>query len=1133
MPPSSDVKPSENDRASKNNHLNNSQAHQVGLSTSRTRGRVRTRQDVGREDDGASSATRIFPREITRSPSFTLPPTSPIIPPSDDPVPSSLLSALNFGPASAANAATFHTGEWTKSLPYFGTSNANLAPSNGVNGNVSPPSIPAFRGERGVGFSHTPVSNSPPGLSSRPMSHADGYSTFSPQSQQSPSQNRRTSMYSQYPQHHSYDSQPPLPHQTQAHFYGAPDAGFGLMNATSGGFLPGANGYFCGFDTLATSGDLASQPVGNVMLVGFEGGIDIYKVERDKLDVIGHLEGLRGAVLGAKVIPSTARYDPFGPMRPLVALLVHGPMVPSAHQANQRPPSGLSNPPVELVKDLQPPDAPVGTSSHIRGHSPEDITHYQSTIEIYSLKAKERLATLFASPPVAISSPVTSPLFSPPPPVGNLRIEADGKYIVVASGTSGEVFIFGLRPADNAGSAGFRCLGKTWTTVQLSRGGSTSSSSSSTGAESQKADTGLWSSQPGSPLVSIGHRWLSVVPPTPSSLSSLNGTIQVPNSRVRVPGLDTHTSPSQPSINCDVDIPEGDGLFNWMAREMTQEFIKGARWVGDQGKQAWQNYWNKTPAVGRQAGTGGTSQIRDPAYHQPQQPPLYFPPTHSYANHSPQTSNEPVLISILDLEKMAEGQDKPSNLLIPIATFQAPIGCSYVSFAPSGLVLLTASLKGDVQFVWDLMRMAHSKVGLATASERSQNVTKGVVTRGPHVRQMARFTRMTVANIVDVVWTSPRGERLAIVTEKGTVHVFDIPPSAFQWPQPRRILRSASVPSSHGIERAGTVSGETPEKRGNMVAAAVGIVNGKTQPILAAVRARRPSIGASLSNFSGLGLTSAAGAKGGRAVAAGFSKSLSAATGTVKSLRNASEYRLHIPGSVDRISRSCVAWLDGKDGGHIALLGGGVLRVHDVRRSKTAKGHDRHSFPILGAKTLEFALPQIPGSSLSTAVLTNEHDKVSGYWALRKPAEVATRMTRGTPHPLSYAEIETNPPYQPFHTDRRINLFVYQSNQEEDSSGSTRDIHHVHDSAPWAFGEYIPTRKLHINPLALEDESGNDGVDGGMITTTQNLLKLRDGDEEVEQVVVTTRRRRGRLGAEEEGFFEDDCEVLDFAEDRV
>ncbi len=1068
----------------------------------------------------------------TKSPPFTLPPPSPSISASKNPA-SPLLSALSAEPTFTASSAAFHTGEWTKSIPYFGTNNTLPVSSNGVNGNGSPPELPAFRGELGGGFGHTPVSNSPPGLTSRPMSHANGYSSFSPQSQQSPGRPRRSSMYSQYPQNHSYDTHPPLPHQTQAHFFSAPDAGFGLVKAAPGGSIPGADGYFCGFDTLATSGDRASEPVDNVMLVGFEGGIDIYKVERDKLDVIGHLEGLRGAVLNAKIIPSTARHDPLSSSRPLLALTVHGPMVPTTQQQDQRPLSRLSNPVVEVFKDPRPPGRTAGPSSHIHDYSPEDITHYQTTVEIYSLKSRDRVATLFASPPVTISSSLTSPLFSPPPPVGNLRVDANGKFISIASGTSGEVFVYGLRPADDVNTAGYRCHGKTWTTVQFGRGATTSSSSSSTGAESQHTYPGLWSPQSGSPLISLSQRWLAIVPPTPGSMSSLNGTVLVAKSRAKVPGLEAHTSPSQPPVSCGVDTPEGDGLFNWMAREMTQEFIKGARWVGDQGKQAWQNYWKKSSTPIGQVGVGGIGQFRDQANHQTHNPQLHFPPTHSYAKDSPQASNEPVVVSILDLNKLAEGQDKPSNLLNPIATFQAPIGCSYISFAPSGLVLLTASLKGDVQFVWDLMRIVHGKVGSAVTSERSQNGPKGSVTHGPLVRQMARFTRMTVANIVDVVWTSPRGERLAIITEKGTVHIFDIPSSAFQWPQPRRILRSASLPTSRGVDRIDKTSEKSMEKQGNMVAAAVGMVNGKAQPILAAVRARRPSMGASLSTFSGLGLTSAAGAKGGKAVATGFSKSLNAATGTVKSLRNAGEHRLHIPGAIDRISRSCVTWLGGRDKGHIALLGGGVLRVHDVRRNQAGKSRDNRAPSIVGAKSLEFSLPQIPGNGFSTAIFSYEGDRASGYWALRKPAEPATRKTTGNPHPLSYAEIETNPPYQPFHTDRRINLFVYQSNHLENSSESTGDIHHVGDSSPWAFGEEIPTRKLHINPPTLDDETDESGIESGMVTTTQNLLKLRDGDEEVEQVVVTTRRRRGRLGAEEEGFFEDDCEVLDFAEDRV
>jgi hypothetical protein len=57
----------------------------------------------------------------------------------------------------------------------------------------------------------------------------------------------------------------------------------------------------------------------------------------------------------------------------------------------------------------------------------------------------------------------------------------------------------------------------------------------------------------------------------------------------------------------------------------------------------------------------------------------------------------------------------------------------------------------------------------------------------------------------------------------------------------------------------------------------------------------------------------------------------------------------------------------------------------------------------------------------------------------------------------------------------------------------------------------------------------------------ERVLRVTDSTEEMEQIVITTRRRKGisRTGtensgdADEEGFFEDDCEVLDFASQRV
>jgi hypothetical protein len=52
-------------------------------------------------------------------------------------------------------------------------------------------------------------------------------------------------------------------------------------------------------------------------------------------------------------------------------------------------------------------------------------------------------------------------------------------------------------------------------------------------------------------------------------------------------------------------------------------------------------------------------------------------------------------------------------------------------------------------------------------------------------------------------------------------------------------------------------------------------------------------------------------------------------------------------------------------------------------------------------------------------------------------------------------------------------------------------------------------------------------------------MTVTDNNEDTEQIVVTTRKRKTLRGAgnngdvDEEGFFEDDCEVLDFASQRV
>ena len=66
------------------------------------------------------------------------------------------------------------------------------------------------------------------------------------------------------------------------------------ISGDSNKLTPGDGGYACSFDTL--DGDSE-----NVVCLGWEGGIDVWRVGKGSLDLIGRLEGLSGGVKSAKV----------------------------------------------------------------------------------------------------------------------------------------------------------------------------------------------------------------------------------------------------------------------------------------------------------------------------------------------------------------------------------------------------------------------------------------------------------------------------------------------------------------------------------------------------------------------------------------------------------------------------------------------------------------------------------------------------------------------------------------------------------------------------------------------------------------------------------------------------------------
>ena len=911
----------------------------------------------------------------------------------------------------------------------------------------------------------------------------------------------------------SPNQNPALPHHPQAHFRSAPEIDIGIppsRHLSQGTLTPN----FSVFDDLGSSGAEGFRGAESVLLVGLQNGLDVFNIEKGRLSFIGRLSNLRGAVIGAQLLPSLARDDPVRSSRPLVAVAIHGP------QLDQR--SGSGQGPGEIDDDalFDPSSSMLQALEDTDNAKPESKVRYQTTFEVYSLAKCEHIATLLSCPAIDAPSFQSTSRSTDLLVDGEWLLQASGRFLTIASGKSGEVFIFKCAYGSSKESnLAFKCIGKTWTTVLQKKPRSLSTSSTESDRSELEDGSGRKSSRRDGAIVALSHRWLAVVPPGSSTKTTTHASIALQDSYYKPPGLSSHTSPSSPQPTCDLDTPEKESLLNKVARDVTQELIKGARWVSDQGMQAWKNYWQKPLDPNNQV-TPRSLPVEATSSLSPQN---QLPPTHANDDSTSRITNQRAVVSILDLEKLSENQSAKEDVALqPVATFALPDGCSLISFTPNGLGVLTASAKGDVQHVWSLMRMAHG--GWTVPRTDSSDGEKG-----PSVRQVARYTRMTVARIVDVVWMEPGGERLALVTERGTVHIFDLPPSALQWPPPRRVMKPSSVSATAASSKSSPEldSPTLHHPPSGRFGSAMEMVTGRTQPLLAAVRGRPASIGNPFSGFNGMSLTAGAGIKSGKVVAAGFNRSVGAASGTVNTLRHIGENRLTLPGSMHATTPGRVRWLTGRSRGSIAVTGGDVIRIYRTGHSTNQKPGKRRP-SVVGNKPIELSIASALKSS-ARGQQAQQADRprtaLRGFW--QAPfARPTQRVDDSSLH--SQAEIDTNAPYQPFHTDRRVNIHVY-----------TDDVpslagYGVGDDTPWAFGEMISTIRTSAGAAVSDDTDDPDLPQQGPI---ENHVSVQ-GSEKAQQIVITTRRRkvpktdRSEEGADAE-IFEDDCEVVDFADERV
>ncbi|KAK5990021.1 hypothetical protein PT974_08284 [Cladobotryum mycophilum] len=1090
-----------------------------------------TKQTAGKfaaANDSSNESPKSEPTSNASTPPVNTPEIRPSAPDNGNPGPSPSLDALSTTSVSASTIPSV-MNDWRGGMAG--------SPSNLINlTGESPPTQPSSYEDSGrlhhgwaaqrAFMTPSPASPSPPISHRRPLSFQMETQFASPDALPrglAAGHNRRSSLHSTF-SHARVGSHPPLPHQPQAHFYGVTDLDLTLKPRS--GMKAGDQGLFFGFDKLPTSSN--TPDADDVILAGYQGGLEVYAVSKRGLEPVASLKGIRGGVYHAKILPWTVGGDK-NSIFPLVAVVVHGPVLPT------RPAEGENEDEDSRAK-TDGAASPRSVYTHqdaLPARKGQVIEAYQTAIEVYSLRTNKLVDVILQAPTMPINTEVslTSPLFQPPPPTGAFTIKADAGTVAVCSGSTGECWVYvQLLEAQNGHL--FACTSKLWTCLQQSPRGDVAEESDKT-----LSQTPTHRPNPPAPIIALSGRRIAYCPPSPSSHISIRAHLPVPILG-RGAGINALTPPHLPAVTAGVDQPGPDSVVNKIMRETTQELIQGAKWVGQQGLQAWHAYWNRSssPQAQQQQArsppqqwAGGRSPLNDAAQ---------FPPTHGTSGQA--SNKDPGLVSILDVDTLGT-----SPTIHPLATFAVPLGCSFLSFSPSSQGLFTASSKGDVQTVWDLLRIQH------TLSSPLQTTLSPNESAGPLVRQVAQFSRMTVARIVEVAWTEPQGERIAMVTERGTVHLLDMPFSAFMWPPPRR----------RKIDQKPAVEISEPSSSAVSIASgAFGAAYQAAKPFV--TRSRQGSNNSSTTTGS---LLKDSAAQGGRVIAASITSSIGKTGTAINQLRHTGENRVSLPPSSVLPSSGCVTWIKGKRTTTLFSLGGGCVRTYPLkaRRSSNYKRGPR-------ARYADFRVPFLPDDPVASAIRQILDLGAQEEYLDLSDAEmdVGTTLTlKNRPRPISIventfgstipqAEIECSAPYQPFHTDRRVALCEYTGGDagqldtvanlvanttlDDKTSSRKKKKGQNHEGAPnrtsddasaWAFGQDMPVVKLDLGQLPMMDDEYDNYDDDRALPPSAMERVMEYGNEE--QIVVTTRKRRGAHQGDGDGFFEDDCEVLDFADQRV
>lgn len=836
------------------------------------------------------------------------------------------------------------------------------------------------------------------------------------------------------------------PHMKQNHYFAVPglDFGRGATKPEKGGKQAGSEHYCCCFDSFGNAGDSASAVrAKDALIIGWEGGLEVYRVLADKMEIVGRLEGLRGGVVGAKILPWSNFSGGSPSLLPLVALVIHGPMDGQARDDDDQASDG------------------------------EDTNkHYQTTVEVFSLQTQKHEATLYKSLPVALPEAKLGLFATVPEPVGDLRLDAKGSFLTISSGKSGEIFVF-VQRREGANMSNFRCIGKYWTSLQSRFDVQTKPNASTehvTGSDVLEPQT--------TPLLSLSGRWLAFVPPSSSSKISVQGTLALSEGYQQPPGVGSHLAPPQPLVSCDIVGLNAEGVLAKYSRQAAQEFLKASRRGIEMGMAGWREFTQPSPPSRTSQRTEGGEEV--------------FPPTNAPGDDTRRATKEPAVIAIMDLERLLDAEESHAkHLPPPLASFALEDGCNYLSLSTDGLRLLTTSRKGEVSNVWDLRYAAHG-------SYQTRDVGNGDAVMGPHVNRVQRFVRNSHAVVLDAAWARD-GNFVAMLTAHGTIHLHEISARA-QESQRRR--RKSTVTATPADKADATVSLSTglspPSSNGFLGGIRSGWQTMSTQ--VSAMRAPNPAPESRATfgiptTFAGFReVTNAGAAASGRAIARGLSQGYSAARIGAADVWHADDNKIKHKDAPNNVAARTVRWLRTRSGMSIAATCGGKVFLYPIQRVTRQRGET--TFSGLKAESKgrrEFGLPPIATTSAATQSSRSNscaQQGPHGFWGLRAPAFTQHNIADASSQKLQDTEsdkahYETNPPFCPLYIDRRVSMLGFNS-PSHGYDGGLHDLavsefqikgHGLDDEQPWLFGEPLPSSIKLNDRSAVSDADVSDEED--------------------------------------------------------